>query len=465
MHRGGMTTESALAGLDRIIGTVMGPDHEGYDVARQTFNGTIDRRPAAIVQCRSTADVVAAVQAARNAGLPIAVRGGGHSVAGHAVADGALVVDLREMRRVEVDPERRIARAQGGALWEDVDLATTAHGLATTGGTFGDTGIGGLTLTGGIGFLMGTFGLTCDNLVRAEVVTADGSVVVAGEDGDPELLWALRGGGGNFGIVTEFEFALHPLGPLQMGNLAVPLENAREALRAAAELARNAPPEIVMFVVGPTFAKVEGIEPDPTTDPPIIRITVIFQGTTDAAEAVIRPLRAVPGASGDMVPATYLEAQASSGILPFGLRHYWKGHFIRDLDEAAIEAIATGLEATPAGMPFMLLEAITGRARVEPAGGAAFGQRGARWNVSAIAVWEDPSEDSSMIAWARQVVDSLGPSSFSGAGYGNYAMDEPADRVRAAFGPEKFDRLAKVKRRYDPDNAFRFNHNIPPAER
>ncbi len=185
--------------------------------ARQTFNGTIDRRPATIVQCRSTADVVAAVQAARSAGLPIAVRGGGHSVAGHAVADGALVVDLREMRRVEVDPERRIARAQGGALWEDVDIATTAHGLATTGGTFGDTGIGGLTLTGGIGFLMGTFGLTCDNLVRAEVVTADGSVVIAGEDGDPELLWALRGGGGNFGVVTEFEFALHPLGPIQIG--------------------------------------------------------------------------------------------------------------------------------------------------------------------------------------------------------------------------------------------------------
>ncbi len=226
-------------GLDRIAGTVIRPDHDGYDAARVTFNGTIDRRPAAIIQCRSTDDVVAAVQAARGAGLPIAVRGGGHSVAGHAVADGALVVDLREMRRVEVDPERRIARAQGGALWEDVDLATTAHGLATTGGTFGDTGIGGLTLTGGIGFLMGTLGLTCDNLVRAEVVTADGSVVIAGEDGDPELLWALRGGGGNFGVVTEFEFALHPLGPIQSGDITVPLEHARAGLEVVADLARR----------------------------------------------------------------------------------------------------------------------------------------------------------------------------------------------------------------------------------
>ena len=465
MHRGGMTTVNSLAGLDRIAGTVLGPDHEGYDAARQTFNGTIDRRPATIVQCRSTADVVAAVEAARNAGLAIAVRGGGHSVAGHAVADGALVVDLREMRGVDVDPERRVARAQGGALWEDIDVATTAHGLATTGGTFGDTGIGGLTLTGGIGFLMGTFGLTCDNLVRAEVVTADGSVVIAGEDGDPELLWALRGGGGNFGVVTEFEFALHPLGPLQRGDIVVPLEHAREALRAAADLARQAPPELVMFVAGPTFAAVDGVEPDPATDPPIIRISIIFQGTTEAAEAVIRPLRTIPGASGDLVPATYLEVQASSGILPFGLRHYWKGHFLRDLDDAALESVASALETAPPGMPFMLLEAITGRARAEPAGGASFGQREARWNVSAIAMWEDPSDDGSMIAWARQVADSLSPSSFSGAGYGNYAMDEAADRVRAAFGPERFDRLARVKRRYDPDNVFRFNHNIPPADR
>lgn len=464
MHRGGVTNVHALPGLDRITGTIIGPDHDGYEAARQTFNGTIDRRPAAIVQCRTTADVVAAVRAARSAGLAIAVRGGGHSVAGHAVADGALVVDLREMRGVQVDPERRTARAQGGALWEDVDLATTAHGLATTGGTFGDTGIGGLTLTGGIGFLMGTSGLTCDNLLRAEVVTADGSVVVAGEGGDPELLWALRGGGGNFGVVTEFEFAVYPLGPLQMGDISVPLEHAREALTAAADLARQAPPEIVMFVTGPTFKTVDGAEPNPASDPPIVQITVIFQGTTDAAEAVVRPLRAVPGASGDLVPATYLEVQASSGILPFGLRHYWKGHFLRDLDAPAIDAVATALETTPPGMPFMLLEAITGRARSEPAGGASFGQREARWNVSAIAVWENPSEDASMIGWARRVVDSLRPSSFSGAGYGNYAMDEPADRVRAAFGPERFDRLARVKRRYDPDNVFRFNHNIPPAD-
>jgi FAD/FMN-containing dehydrogenase len=461
-----VTLMDALSGMDRISGKVIGPNDDGYDAARQTFNATIDRRPAAIVQCRSTPDVVAAVRAARNSGFAIAVRGGGHGVAGHAVADGALVVDLREMRRVDVDPARRVARAQGGALWEDVDRATTAHGLATTGGTFGDTGIGGLTLTGGIGYLMGTFGLTCDNLVRAEVVTADGSIVIAGDDGDPELLWALRGGGGNFGVVTEFEFTIHPLGPLQSGAISVPLEHVRAALTAAAEIARQDVPELVIFAVGPTFDLVDGVAPDPATAPPVVRIAIAFQGTTEDAESVIRPLRGLPGAAGGVIPATYIELQARTGILPFGLRHYWKGHFVRDLDAGAIDAVALALETTPPGMSFMLLEAITGRARSEPPGGAAFGQREARWNVSALSIWERPTEDGMMIDWARRSADALAPSSLSGAGYGNYASaDESAERVRAAFGRERFDRLSRVKRRYDPDNIFRFNHNIPPGDR
>ena len=216
-----MTGQVALRGLDPLDGFVLRPDHADYDAARQSFNGMLDRRPEAIVRCRSVQDVVAAVRAARDAGLPIAVRGGGHGIAGHAMADGSVVVDLREMRSVSVDPARRVARAQGGAQWEDVDRATTAHGLATTGGTFWDTGIGGLTLTGGIGFLMGTAGLTCDNLVGATVVTATGDVVVAGADGDPELLWGLRGGGGNFGVVTEFVYALHQIGEFQDGAIEV----------------------------------------------------------------------------------------------------------------------------------------------------------------------------------------------------------------------------------------------------
>jgi FAD/FMN-containing dehydrogenase len=460
-----MTLADSLTGSDRIGGAVILPGHEGYDAARQTFNGTIDRRPAAIVTCRSTDDVVAAVEAARAAGLPIAVRGGGHGVAGHAMADGALVVDLREMRSVSVDPERRRARAGGGALWDDVDGATVPHGLATTGGTFGDTGIGGLTLTGGIGFLMGTAGLTCDNLVRAVVVTADGSVVVAGEDGDAELLWALRGGGGNFGVVTEFEFALHPLGPIHMGRFTTHLDHAEEALRITAEISREAPPELNIFVVGPTTEKPALPDGSPSGPSNHLRVAAVFQGSMADAESALMPLRAATGISGEFAPMSYPEVQASSGTLPFGLRHYWKGHFVRDLEPGAIKTVVTAMLDVPGGHSFMLLEAIGGRARHEPDGGAAFGQRQARWNVSGLGIWEDPADDAAQIAWARRTVDALRPASLTGAGYGNYApVDETDERVRAGFGPERYARLARVKRRYDPDNVFRFNHNIAPAD-
>jgi FAD/FMN-containing dehydrogenase len=245
-----MTLIDQFPALEGITGPVLGPGDDGYDDARISFNGMIDRRPAVIVQPTSTNEAAIAVAAARSAGLPVAVRGGGHSVSGQAFADGALVVDLRRMRRVEVDPERRLARAQGGALWEDVDGATVPHALYVPGGTFVDTGIGGLTLSGGIGFLMGTGGLTCDNVVDATVVTADGSVVRAADD--PELLWALRGGGGNFGVVTEFVFSLHPLGEIHVGAYAVAMSDAALGLQAVAELVKTAPPELLFMVVGPT---------------------------------------------------------------------------------------------------------------------------------------------------------------------------------------------------------------------
>jgi FAD/FMN-containing dehydrogenase len=458
-----VTLADSLPGLDGMTGTLIGPDHEGYDLARRTFNGTIDHRPAAIVQCRTIDDIVAAVRAARSAGLHVAIRGGGHGVAGHAMADGALVVDLREMRSVTVDLERRTARAAGGALWEDVDRATTVHGLATPGGTFGDTGIGGLTLTGGIGFLMGTAGLSCDNLVRATVVTADGSIVEAGEAGDPELLWALRGGGGTFGVVTEFEFALHPLGPIYVADLALPLDRSREGLEAVAELARTAPPELVLLVLGPTTAE-RPLETAPRGPRDFLRFSAVYHGPLADADDAVRALRAVPQMSGAFEPITYPELQAISGVLPFGLRHYWKGHLVRDLDETAIDAVIEAVTHAPGAFSILLLEAITGVARTEPAGGAAFGQRQARWNITALGIWEDPVEDAEQIAWARRTADAIGPASLSGAGYGNYASaDETAERVRASFGTERFERLARVKRRYDPDNTFRSNLNIPPA--
>lgn len=457
-----MTTDfDTLCGA--LTGDVLAPEHPGYHEARATFNATVDRRPAVIVMPRSTADVVAAVRWARDAGHPIAVRGGGHSVAGHAVADGALVIDLRGLRDVTVDTARRRVRVGGGALWEDVDRAAYAHGLAMPGGTFGDTGVGGLTLGGGIGYLMGTSGLTCDTLMRAEVVTADGTVVVAGEGGDAELLWALRGGGGNFGVVTEFDFALQSVGPLYGGDFLIPIASAGLAMETIATLAHEAPDELVIFANGPTRPVEPGATEAADGAPLCFTVTVVFQGTEEAALPFIEPLLALPVVRTDLHPMTYLEVQDMNGRLPFGLRHYWKGHFLRELDDVAIDAVARAMD-TRVGISFVLVEAITGRARHEPAGGSAFGQRDARWNVSGLAIWEDATQDAQQIEWVRAFADALRPSSLSGAGYANYAsVDETPERVLAAFGADRFARLARIKRRYDPDNRFHFNLNIPPG--
>ena len=435
-------------------GTLVSGD-AGYDEARITFNGILDRRPAAIVPCRTTEDVVAAVRAARAADLPIAVRGGGHSVAGHGIADGALVVSLASMRGVTVDPEARLAHAGGGALWEDLDGATTAHGLGVTGGTFVDTGIGGLTLGGGIGWLMPLIGLTCDNLVEAEVVTADGSIVVAGPDGDPDLLWALRGGGGNFGVVTRFTYRLTPLRPIVGGRIRYEPTAARALLERVDEIVADRPEALmptltagvndeVGFGVGILLGIVDGKDPEPILE----RLRTGLPVTLDRVG-----------------PISYAELQGLTGLLPFGLRHYWKGHFLRSFDGDLFEALVDVCRPeTAVGHSFLLLEGIVGAGRTEPAGGAAFGQRAARWNASALGVWETPEEDAAGIAWARRVADLLESSSLSGGGYVNYSpVDETADRVRAAYGDERFARLRAVKQRYDPDNRFRFNHNIPPG--
>jgi FAD/FMN-containing dehydrogenase len=426
----------------------------GYDEARISFNGILDRRPAAIVPCRTTADVVAAVRAARAAGLPIAVRGGGHSVAGHGIADGALVVSLATMRGVTVDPERRLAHAEGGALWEDLDGATTAHGLAVTGGTFVDTGIGGLTLGGGIGWLMPLVGLTCDNLVEAEVVTADGSVVVAGPGGDPELLWALRGGGGNFGAVTRFTYRLTQLPPIVGGRIRYEATAAQALLERVNEIVADRPRALmptltagvndeVGFGVGILLGIVDGNDPEPILE----RLRTGLPVTLDRVG-----------------PISYAELQGLTGILPFGLRHYWKGHFLRSLDGDLFEALVDACRPeTSIGHSFLLMEGIVGAGREEPAGGAAFGQRAALWNASALGIWETPEDDAAGIAWARRVAAMLEPASLSGGGYVNYSpVDESPDRVRAAYGDERWERLVAVKRRLDPENVFRFNHNIRP---
>lgn len=430
--------------------------HPEWDESRRTFNGTIDRHPAAIVSCASAADVAAAVRHARDAGLPIAIRGGGHSVAGHAIPDGALVVSLDRMRQVEVDPVRRIARVGGGALWEDVDPATQAHGLAVPGGTFGDTGVGGLTLGGGLGWLLGIAGLTCDNLLSAEVVTADGAIVEAGPNGDPELLWALRGGGGNFGVVTRFDFALTPVTSMYGGHLRYPAEASDAVLTRLLQ---------VLDGGAPAFAPMLTLGTNAETGQTRLTIGFGYPGTAEDAERVIAPLRRdLPLIEDDCGAQSYIAIQDMSGRLPFGLRHYWKGHFLRSLDADLMSRLVAAVREAPVPNAVLLIESIVGAARQEPSDGAAFGQRGATWNATVLAIWESPDDDEPAIVWARDVAESMRPWSFNGGGYANYASaDETSDRVRAAFGEERFARLASIKRRYDPDNVFRFNLNIPPG--
>jgi FAD/FMN-containing dehydrogenase len=431
------------------------PGHPAYDDHRISFNGMLDRRPTAIVPCATTAEVVAAVRAARHAGLPIAVRGGGHSVAGHSLPDGALVISLAPMRGVEVDPERRIARAGGGALWEDVDAATYAQGFAVPGGTFGDTGIGGLTLGGGLGWLMPVAGLTCDNLIEAEVVTADGSVVVAGADRDADLLWALRGGGGNFGVVTRFTYRVTPIRPMAGGRLVYDGAAAREVFDRIQELMTRFPTAAM-----PTF----GLHHDEDGRPRMTFLLGIVDGSDpEPIFALLR--RALPVLEDQLGHKTYLELQGLAGILPFGLRHYWKGHFLRDLDRDGFAELVDAVCADDAvGEAFVLLEGLAGVGRTEPGDvGAAFGQRAARWNASALAIWEDPALDDIAMGWARRVAGQLEPRSLKGGGYVNYSTEETLDRVKAAYGDDRWERLVAIKRRLDPDNVFRFNHNIPPG--
>jgi FAD/FMN-containing dehydrogenase len=429
-----------------------------YDTERATFNATVQRRPAVIVRARTDDDVVAAVVAAADLGLPIAIRGGGHGVAGHAMADGALVVDLRDRREVVVDPATGIVRVSGGALWEDVDSAAWPHHLAVVGGTFGDTGVAGLTLGGGIGWLSGLQGFTCDNLIRAELVTAAGEKVVAGPDGDPDLLWALRGGGGNFGVVTRFDFQAIDPGAILAGYLEYPVSAVKQVLRHLAELAATAPDALELTAwIGPGR--------DGPDDQMTVRVGVCWPGDASAAPAVLRTLRAaLPAISDGIAPMEYPELQAMSGRLPFGLRHYWKGHFLGALDEAVIGGLVDAMAARPSGSSGLLLETIRGRAHVEPEGGAAFGQRAATWNASALSIWDDPAFDDAHVTWARLVAERVAVGSLSGAGYANYApVDETIERVRLAFGTERFARLARIKSRYDPGNRFRFNLNIAPG--
>jgi FAD/FMN-containing dehydrogenase len=439
----------------RVRGRVVEPAEPDFDQLRRTFNAMLDRRPRVIVRPVDTTDVAAAVGWAAEVGLPISVRGGGHSVAGHAVGPDALMIDLGELRRVTVDRRGRTAEVGGGALLEDLDRATTAVGLAAPSGTYLDTGVGGLTLAGGIGFLLGCAGFACDALVGAEVVTADGSVVEVDAASDPELLWALRGGGGNFGVVTKLRHALLPLTHVYGGQVKFAGPAVPEVVRLLFELqGPDAPEEL-------TIQGTVGLDAERG---PVASVYAAWVGALEEGPRRLAPITELPGAFIDGIgPTTYLALQTMGDRMGPTYRHYWKGQFVADVS-AGLQATVLDHAASAPADSAILIEPIHGVAHRYPDGHAAFGGRRAVANVSALGIWSDVSDDVEAIGWARKTTSALEPFSLRGGGYLNYAPDdETANRVEQAFGRESFRRLQAVKRRVDPHNRFRFNANIPPG--
>jgi FAD/FMN-containing dehydrogenase len=432
-----------------VAGTVIGPPDPGYDAARACFNALVDRRPALIVRCARPEDVAEAFAFARARGLEVAVRGGGHNPAGHCVVDDGLVIDLSQMRRVEVDADAQTVRAQGGSTWVDFDSATQAVGLVTPGGIVGSTGVCGLALGGGIGHLTAQHGLTCDSLVGAELVTPDGELVSASADEDPELLWGLRGGGGNFGVATRLDFRLYPLDTVIGGRLTFGGNGVRAALRRFRDVVATSPGDL-SCQAGISLGE-SGI--------PVLTVLPCYTGS-DAESPELSDLRSGPGVVHDGVHRHSFPQQQRVVDPPYGeYRHYWKGHFVRELPDELIDELLRLVTAVgPSGE--ILIESLHGAPKAAADGALRFRQ--AAFNVSAMPAWQDPALDERHIAWARETAAALEPWSLGG-GYANYMQaDEPVERVRAAFGPEAFERLQALKRRYDPDNVLRRNQNIPP---
>jgi FAD/FMN-containing dehydrogenase len=436
-----------------VGGDVLTPTEPDYDAARLTFNALIDRRPAAIVRCARADDVGTALDFARSNALTVAVRGGGHNPAGHAVSDGGLVIDLARLSVVEVDPGARTARAGGGANWAQFDVACQEHGLVTPGGVVGTTGVTGLTLGGGIGHLLGRFGLTCDNLVGAELVTADGRVVAADAETNSDLFWGLRGAGGNFGVVTTSVFRLHPVSTVIGGAIWYRFDAAQDVLRRFTETMASAPDHLTCQT------QLTGDE----NGVPVLQVIACYTGP-DEDPAELRRLRTAPGVIRDEIGRIgYLDLQRVVNPAFGEYRHYWKGHFVNELPDELIDDLVRRFLALGRVPGSVLIESIHGAAARVPLDSTAVQFRSARFNVSAQAVWERPEDDVAEIAWARETAAALEPWSLGG-GYVNYMQqDEPPDRVRATFGPEKYERLRALKRTYDPQNVFSLNQNIPPA--
>jgi FAD/FMN-containing dehydrogenase len=446
-----------------FAGPLLRPSDERYEEARSIWNRAIHRRPALIASCTGTADVLAVLRFARDRGLEISVRGGGHAVAGHALCDGGVLIDLSPMTSVRVDPESRRARAAGGALWSHVDRETQALGLAVTGGIVTHTGIGGLTLGGGIGHLMRKLGLTIDNLLSCDVVTADGRLVVASADAHEELFWGLRGGGGNFGIVTSFEYEVHPVGPTVLaGMLLYPLDAAAGVLAYFRDYVAQAPDE-VGILGNLRLAPPLPVVPPELHGKPIVAMIVCYAGAVEDGEKEFEALRRFATPALDTIaPKPYLAHQAMlDAAFPHGRGYYWKSCSLPPLTDGMIDVLIRQAEKITSRFSAMPLFTLGGAVARVSEDATAFPNRIAQHNLNIVGAWEmtDPDPERH-IAWVRQTWEAMRP--FSTGAYVNFMSDEPADRLRAVYGPDKYERLVALKHRYDPENVFRHNQNIAP---
>lgn len=458
---------SDMSGVPELRGTLEGqvilPENPGYDECRQVFNAMHDKRPAVIARCASTADVVAAVNFARQNALEVAVRSGGHSVAGLSVCDRGILIDLAGLKKIEVDPKARTARAGGGVLWGEFDAATQQHALHTPGGRVTTTGVGGFTTGGGYGWTSSKYGLTCDNLVAAEVVLANGRIITANERESADLFWGIRGGGGNFGVVTEFEYRLHPLGPIVLAGLALwPIDRAPDVVRSWRNYVDGAPDELstaCAILTAPPAAFV----PDHLKGQVALGLVAMYVGDPEKGATVMQPLKALGPVVDLIQPMPYTAFQ---GLLdqtaPKGHRSYWRGEYLKGLSNGAIDAfVGHGSRLASAGTPLsqMIIFRIGQGVAATADDATAFSHRDADYLFHPITMWQEPTDDERLIAASRAFCEAMRPFSTGGA----YLNFTPEDRVRDAYGTAKYERLVALKNRYDPDNMFRLNQNIKPT--
>ncbi|MDQ6775797.1 MAG: FAD-binding oxidoreductase [Actinomycetota bacterium] len=438
-----------------LRGALLEPGGDGYDAARTVWNGMIDRRPALIARCRGAADVITAVNFARDQGLLVSIRGGGHSVAGNAVCDGGLMIDLSLMKGVHVDPEARTARAEPGVLWREFDHETQAFGLATVGGTISTTGIAGLTLGGGAGWLTGKYGTTCDNLRSVDVVTADGVLRRASERENPDLFWAMRGAGANFGVVTSFEYQLHPVGPMILGGMVVhPIDRAEDVLRFYRDFATAQPDELTTYAAILTMP--EGNM--------VVALAACYVGPAEEGERALAPLKQFGPPAADMIgPMPYTALQSMlDGAFPYGRQNYWKSTYMSTISDAAIETIVHHAKAVPSPHTVMLIGDFHGAVGRVARDAMAFGHRDTPHGLVILSNWSDPDEGERNIGWTRAFFAAMQPHMAGGVYVNDMGDDEGSERVRSAYG-ENYTRLAAIKAQYDPTNFFRMNQNIAPA--